>query len=430
MRPDDTTDQILAMSSAHSSKSVAFIVAAIGGVVLLGWMSNQPLLENIIPGGHGAMKPNSAIAFVLAGFSLACSTHEPSRSSLRFLAQPGALVVALIGSATLSEYLLNRDIGIDQMLFRLSRGTAPAHLQERMAFGTALGLTLLGVKLLILHRHSRPLLVRLLAVTTGVIGFLALLGSAYGFQQAHPIGSPLQPMAMITALAFLLLTSGTLLTFAGPGKRNFFAGGHATTPAFFVSDIAEPPFVIAKAGPWDIFFLLGEVVDGAAVGHFSSEMRSFGSQSTRFLIRACCSAILGREWGIQLFTDPMDFVAARIGKTTVGAALISATQRASGAEKVTIDFVAVAHGSRRRGIGTALVRHVLANAPAEAAVHCHCSPKSQTMQRLLRRCGFARVHKPTPLEDRDGEARLMPSLWVWHPSNANRSGQHIREATS
>ena len=187
--------------------------------------------------------------------------------------------------------------------------------------------------------------------------------------------------------------------------------------------------MIAEAGPWDIFFLFGEVADGAAVGHFNSEMRSFRSPSTRFLIRACCSAIMGRGWGIQLFNEPMDFLVARIGKTTVGAALISATRPAAGPVQVTIDFLAVAHGSRRRGIGAALVRHVLANAPAGAAVHCHCAPKSQGMQRLLRRAGFARTRKPTLVRWGEGNC-LMPSLWVLRRSTANLGVQHNPEAAS
>ena len=205
------------MSLAYPTKSVAFLVAAIGGVALLGWMFNQPLLENIIPGDRGAMKPNSAIGFVLAGFSLASFRYEPLPSSVRFLAQASAIIVMLIGSATLSEYLLGRDLGIDQILFQLSPGTAPAHLPERMASCTALGFLLIGASLLLLHRRSRPLLVRLLAATTGLIGLLALLSYADGFQQAHVIGGSLRLMAMITALTFLLLTSGTLLTFADPG---------------------------------------------------------------------------------------------------------------------------------------------------------------------------------------------------------------------
>ena len=425
--PNNSTDHTLGMWLAYPTKFVAFSVAAIGGVVLLGWMFDQPMLQHIIPGDQGAMKPNSAIGFVLAGFSLASFRYEPLPSSVRFLAQASAIIVMLIGSATLSEYLLDRDVGIDQLLFRLSPDTVPAHLPERMASCSALGFLLIGASLLMLHRHSRPLLVRLLAATTALIGLWALLSYADGLQQEHLIGASLRLMAMITALTFLLLTSGTLLTSAVQGP-NLFAGGHARTPAFFVSDIPEPPFVVAEAGPWDIFFLLGEVIDGAAVGHFSSEMRSFRSPGTRFLIRACCSAIMGRGWGIQLFIEPMNFVVARIGKTTVGAALISATPPAAGPE-VTIDFLVVAHGSRRRGIGAALVRHVLANAPAEAAVHCHCTPQSQGMQCLLRRSGFVRARKPTLVRWGEGNC-LMPSLWVLRRSTAKLGVQHNMEAAS
>ena len=413
---------------AYPTKFVGFIVAAIGGVVLLGWLFNQPLLESIIPGDHGAMKPNCAIGFVLAGFSLASFRYEPLPSSVRSLAQASAIIVMLIGSATLSEYLLGREFGIDHLLFRLSPDTVPAQLPERMASCTALSLLLIGASLLMLHRHSMPLLVRLLAATTGLIGLWALLSYADGFQQEHLIGASLRLMAMITALTFLLLTSGMLLASTEQGP-NLFASGHARTPAFFVSDIPEPPFVVAQAGPWDIFFLLGEVIDGAAVGHFSSEMRSFRSPGTRLLIRGCCSAIMGRGWGIQLFIEPMDFVVARVGKTTVGAALISATPPAAGPEQVAIDFLVVAHGSRRRGIGAALVRHVLANAPAGAAVHCHCAPQSQGMQRLLRRSGFVRARKPTLVRLGEGNC-LMPSLWVLRRSTAKLGVQHNPEAAS
>ncbi len=180
------------------------------------------------------MKPNGAICFLLAGFSLASSRYEPLSSSVRFLAQVSAFVVALIGSLTLSDISPPPRRWHRSDAVRLFPYTAPAHLPERMASCSALGFLLMGVSLLMLidmpsrrwrgaHRDYRT------------DRALCAVGSHLRIQQSHLIGRTFQSMAVITALTFLLLTVGTLLTCSDQGLKRTFVDGFPTTPTLFAS---------------------------------------------------------------------------------------------------------------------------------------------------------------------------------------------------
>src|SRR5258706_11042665 len=93
----------------------------------------------------GAMKPNSAAAFVLAGLSLWLSEAPPSKVGAHRLGALCAMVMGGIGVLTVAEYLLGWDLGIDRLLAR-DQGT------RRMGIDTALTFALLSVPLL---SHNR-----------------------------------------------------------------------------------------------------------------------------------------------------------------------------------------------------------------------------------------------------------------------------------
>ncbi len=121
----------------------------------------------------------------------------------------------LIGVLTLAEYVLSRNLGIDELLFRdqdLSAGTVSP---GRMASASTVLLTFLGNALLLLdHRRKVPALCLAFAALGG--SYLALMAHVY---VPNPLDRmpPYSSMALHTTASFLLLSLGILL--ARPDRR-------------------------------------------------------------------------------------------------------------------------------------------------------------------------------------------------------------------
>ena len=143
----------------------ALLATLLGGMVLSGYIFDQPALKGIL---HGwvPMKPNTALCFLFNGLALALSLAPdslrlPSGQILdtrRLRLGVGiTLLSTLIGLLTLSEYLLGNDFDIDTLFVaNLENPENPAH-PYRMAPETALCHILLSVSLLLntLRQDSR-----------------------------------------------------------------------------------------------------------------------------------------------------------------------------------------------------------------------------------------------------------------------------------
>ncbi len=203
-------------------------VASIGAAVLIGWILDVALLKSLLP-GLSTMKANTALAMLLAGASLSVLARSPVRAL--FAARGFAVGVALIGAATLGQYLTSHDLGIDELLFRDAPVALAASTPGRMGINTALAFLLLGLALLFLERRpdSGVFAAQLLALAGGAIGLAGLIGYLYDVAALYGIASYTH-MALHTAIGFVLLSVGILLarsdaglmaalTSDGPGGR-------------------------------------------------------------------------------------------------------------------------------------------------------------------------------------------------------------------
>jgi hypothetical protein len=156
------------------------------------------------------MKPNAALAFVLAGTSLAILTYAPT-GSLVAAGRACAAAVALVGLLTLSQYLSGRDFGIDQLLFRDATGAVGTSHPGRMAPTTTLDFVMLGLALLLLDQQTasgrRP--AEYLALAAALVALLAVVGYLYGVEAFYALTVYTQ-MAVHTAAAFVVLSAGVL----------------------------------------------------------------------------------------------------------------------------------------------------------------------------------------------------------------------------
>ncbi len=182
-----------------------------GASVLAGWCFQVPVLKSILP-DTVSMKPNTALAFVLAGLALLLQYGSPISSRRARAGQWPALLVVLISGLTLCEFLFGWQLGIDELLFKEDLNATVTLIPGRMAPSTAVCFVLLGLALVGIgwepRRGFRP--AEWLALAAGFVSMGSLVEYAIGQAILHSF-SQYTRMALHTAGLFLLLSAGILL---------------------------------------------------------------------------------------------------------------------------------------------------------------------------------------------------------------------------
>jgi PAS domain S-box-containing protein len=193
-----------------ASRVAGIATALVGTAVLAGWILDVRPLKSVLP-NLATMKANTAIAFILAGLSLALLAPPRRGRWARHLAQGCALTATLIALLTLAEYATGRNLGIDQLLVADTPGGLRAPFPGRMGVNTALAFFLLGPALLGVDVETRggryP--AQLLALAGGTVAAISLVGYLYSATALFGIASYTQ-MALHTAGTLLLLAAGIL----------------------------------------------------------------------------------------------------------------------------------------------------------------------------------------------------------------------------
>ncbi|MEG4082486.1 PAS domain S-box protein [Microcoleus sp. POL10_C6] len=204
------------------SKKASIAVMAIGCTVILGWIFDLQLLKSILP-GLVTMKANTAVCFILGGFSLfiqqirrAKLTARKPQKNYKNLILVSSFSIILISILTLVQYSFNLDLGIDQLLFKESYTLTITGTPGRMAPNTAAAFLFLGTALLLLsERRPKYLRIQILSCSALLIAFTGLIGYFYDKALFYQIGNN-TGMALHTSAAFMLLSFGIL--FASPER--------------------------------------------------------------------------------------------------------------------------------------------------------------------------------------------------------------------
>lgn len=206
----------LASSLRSFSMYASATVAAVGCLVLVGWLFDIATLKSVIP-GLTPMKPNAAISFVLAGVSLLLLQKDPAGQRNLQIGRASALALALVGLLTLSEYLFGWNLGIDELLFKETLMASDTYFPGRMAASAALNFFLLALALLLLDVETtsghRP--AQFLTLAAALISLTALFGYAYDVESLYKIRF-YTALALHAAGTFIVLSIGILL--ARPGR--------------------------------------------------------------------------------------------------------------------------------------------------------------------------------------------------------------------
>ena len=234
----ETSSRIL----GRSAQACGLACSTIGAGAIVGSATRQPFLmgvrESYIP-----MAPNTAIGFLVLGtglFAVAAdqirlvetprNQHGPGSGIVgesdrlrwaRELAGVGALLVALVCVLRLVEFSAGTSFAVDSWFMRAPAGKLGSVPLGKMALFTAIAFLGASLGLAILAWSRRPSnqeawnIAGAGATVTGAIGLVFALG--YLFSPNAPLlyGSEAIPMALNTAIAFVLLGTG-LAAAAGP----------------------------------------------------------------------------------------------------------------------------------------------------------------------------------------------------------------------
>jgi signal transduction histidine kinase/CheY-like chemotaxis protein len=197
------------------ARTLGFAVILLGLIVLAGWALNIEFLKSVLP-GYVTMKANTAVCFVLCGFSLILGYLSRPRAWKKASAAALAIIVFLFGSITLFEYLSGLSLGLDQWLFSESPLAPGTSNPGRMAPNTAFNFMLHASALILLGRGRRGARIAQVFSFIGLsIALLASIGYLFDAQFFTTIFSETR-MALHTIVGFGMLGLGTLL--ARPNK--------------------------------------------------------------------------------------------------------------------------------------------------------------------------------------------------------------------
>jgi signal transduction histidine kinase len=183
-------------------------------VVLCGWAFRVELLTSVFP-GLVTMKVNTALGLGFSGISVWLQLPGKLASRARYSAHFLALLVVLIGVATLGEYSFGVNLGIDELLFSDPKGSVGTSSPGRPAPMTAIAFVAIGLALMLLDRKTRrgsgP--AQGLSLWAGLIGMMAITGYVYQATLVSKIFLYTK-VALNTAIGLFLVSSAVF--FARP----------------------------------------------------------------------------------------------------------------------------------------------------------------------------------------------------------------------
>jgi len=190
----------------------ALAAMGVGVLVMFGWAFHIGALLTIFP-GDVTMKVNTALGLAFAGTSLWLLLPGESRTRRGQIARLLALLVVLIGAATLIEYFSGLNLGIDQLIFGDPLGSNGTSSPGRLAPATAF--IAIGLALMLLDSKAPRVrwTAQALSLWAGVIAMAAINGYIYHAVVLSRIWLYTQ-VAVHSAIALLLLSGG--IFFARP----------------------------------------------------------------------------------------------------------------------------------------------------------------------------------------------------------------------
>ncbi|MHA3772604.1 sensor histidine kinase [Verrucomicrobiota bacterium sgz303538] len=209
----EASDHFALTLTRKSHKVANALAVVLGALVLVGWAFGLELLYSPMP-RFGRMSVPAACSILLASLSLWLWRVPFPKSRMR-VAQACGLVVAGIGFLGIIKCILDWNVGVPASAFDAAWVPGATGPRYRMAFNTALSLSLVGLSLCLLDAQTRrgksP--AEWLALTSAFMPFAALVGYIYDVDGLiRPFPTPFAPadMSLPTTVALLALCIAVL----------------------------------------------------------------------------------------------------------------------------------------------------------------------------------------------------------------------------
>jgi signal transduction histidine kinase len=188
--------------------AILVIIAAIG--TLFEWYMGLDPSTGFYPGGI-AMIPLTCGVFVLDATALAFASKRDRPFPVRVASIVLACIVILVTLIELAAWIVGRDLGLDLLAFREQLLRAPWDPPGRMAINTLTGVCFASLGVLAIHIDDRTgrSTAQWVGLVGGIIGFLGLVGYAFGVSRLYSIGQ-YSGMAISTALCLFVLALGII----------------------------------------------------------------------------------------------------------------------------------------------------------------------------------------------------------------------------
>jgi PAS domain S-box-containing protein len=203
------------------SKTLAVVISSIGIIVFIGWLLDISILKSIVPNAL-TMKANTALCFILGGFSLWHINEEKQNGLKKMCSITFPSIMILMALLTLGESLFEINLGIDEFLFNDETGALATSAPGRMAPLTAFCFILSGTSLILLYRNKAFRIFQLLSLTVFALALLTLIGYAYAVEDFQGGMTSFTKMAIHTSLAFVFLSAGMLFSKSDNGIMRIY----------------------------------------------------------------------------------------------------------------------------------------------------------------------------------------------------------------
>ncbi|PTL82451.1 PAS domain S-box protein [Vitiosangium sp. GDMCC 1.1324] len=216
--PSDSLHRLAQVLEWLTPAAIA-LTLLVASLDLIGWGLASRFLVRVVPlQGAGIMMPNTAIGLLGSGLALWLLREEPADSRRRVAGRALALGVVLLGGLTFAEYSFGADLGIDGVFFSETVKRMTPMLPGRPSPLTALCFCVTGLALLLLHARTRRgwyparflVLATLFLSGQALIGYVYMEEGLFGPERFISRLPAFTPMAVHTALLFLLLSLGIL----------------------------------------------------------------------------------------------------------------------------------------------------------------------------------------------------------------------------
>ena len=227
-----------------TSRTVAILIAAVAGGILVGRIARVPILDRLLP-DDASMDAGSAVAFLLLGIALYLLQEQSGhKRSYYIFGRICAILVIALGVVGLVEHLLINSEDFGQVLTQESGSKASTAIHGLVTPETALIFLLLGIAILFLDFLVKPLFVtsELFGVAAFCVALLPFTGHLYGvslFAGHRPVTSALS--VHISGMQ-ILLALGVL---AARPSRGWVSLASSTGAAGIVIRVLLPLTVLA-----------------------------------------------------------------------------------------------------------------------------------------------------------------------------------------